>query len=49
MHDTRARNVIEATMWHGYSSESDAYWPTQQFYQLNKEDRDAIVAFINAI
>ena len=49
MHDTRARNVIEAIMWHGYSSESDAYWPTQQFYKLDKEDRDAIVAFINAI
>lgn len=49
MHDTRARNVIEAIMWHGYSTESDAYYPTQQFYKLNKEDRDAIVAFINAI
>lgn len=49
MHDTRARNVIEAIMWHGYSKESDAYYPTQQFYNLNKEDRDAIVAFINAI
>ena len=49
MHDTRARNVIEAIMWHGYNSQSDAYWPTQQFYKLNKEDRDAVVAFINAI
>ena len=49
MHDTRARNVIEAIMWHGYSDQSDAYWPTQQFYNLDKEDRDAIVAFINAI
>ena len=49
MHDTRARNVIEAIMWHGYSNQSDAYWPTQQFYKLNKEDRDAVVAFINAI
>lgn len=49
MHDTRARNVIEAIMWHGYSQESDAYYPTQQFYKLNKEDRDAVVAFINAI
>ena len=49
MHDTRARNVIEAIMWHGYSKKSDAYYPTQQFYNLEKEDRDAIVAFINAI
>ena len=49
LHDTRARNVIEAIMWHGYSEESDAYWPTQQFYKLEKADRDAVVAFINAI
>jgi len=49
LHDTRARNVIEAIMWHGYSQESDAYYPTQLFYQLPKEDRDAIVEFINAI
>lgn len=27
MHATRARNVIEAIMWHGYSNQSDAYWP----------------------
>lgn len=49
LHDTRARNVIEAIMWHGYSKESDAYYPTQQFYNLPKADRDAIVEFINAI
>lgn len=49
MHDTRARNVIEAIMWHGYSEQSDAWYPTEQFYNLPKEDRDAIVAFINAI
>ena len=49
LHDTRARNVIEAIMWHGYSMESDAYYTTQKFYELPKEDRDAIVEFINAI
>ena len=49
LHDTRARNVVEAIMWHGYSSQSDAYYPTQQFWKLSKEDRDAVVAFINAI
>ena len=49
LHDTRARNVIEAIMWHGYSQESDAYYPTQQFWKLPKEDRNAVVAFINAI
>ncbi|MBR3564917.1 MAG: hypothetical protein IKN91_01095 [Paludibacteraceae bacterium] len=49
LHDTRARNVIEAIMWHGYSKESDAYRTVEQFYNLPKADRDAIVAFINAI
>ncbi len=49
LHDTRARNVIEAIMWHGYSKQSDAYYPTQEFYKLKKTDRDAVVAFINAI
>ena len=49
LHDTRARNVIEAIMWHGYSAESDARWSAEQFRKLNKENRDAVVAFINAI
>lgn len=49
LHDCRARNVIEAIMWHGYSSESDAYTASQKFYNLSKEDRDAVVAFIDAI
>ena len=49
LHDCRARNEVEAIMWHGYSEESDAYYPTQKFYELPKEDRDAVVAFINAI
>ena len=49
LHDNRARNVIEAIMWHGYSKESDAYWSTEQFYNLSKENRDAVVEFINSI
>ena len=49
LHDCRARNVIEAIMWHGYSRESDAFSTTQKFYNLPKADRDAVVAFINAI
>ena len=36
-------------MWHGYSKESDAYAASQKFYRLSKSDRDAVVAFINAI
>jgi len=49
LHDNRARNVIEAIMWHGYSRESDAYWCTEKFYNLSKEERDAVVEFINSI
>lgn len=49
LHDCRAQTVVEAIMWHGYSKESDAYKPTQKFYRLSKADRDAVVAFINAI
>ena len=49
LHDNRARDVIEAIMWHGYSKESDAYWCTEKFYNLSKEERDAVVEFINSI
>jgi CxxC motif-containing protein (DUF1111 family) len=49
LHDCRARNVIEAIMWHGYNKKSDAYRASQKFYNLPKEDRDAVVSFINAI
>jgi len=41
--------VIEAIMWHAYSKKSDAYESTEKFYHLSKEDRDAVVEFINAI
>lgn len=49
LHDCRARNVIEAIMWHGTSTESDAYKSVEQFRQLSKADRDAIVKFIDSI
>lgn len=49
LHDCRARNVVEAIMWHGYSAESDAFSSAKQFYNLSKADRDAVVAFIEAI
>ena len=44
-----AHNVIEAIMWHAYSKQSDAYFAAEKFYKLKKADRDAVVAFINAI
>lgn len=49
LHDCRARNVVEAIMWHAYDKKSDAYDSAYKFYNLPKSDRDAVVAFINAI
>lgn len=49
LHDCRARNEIEAIMWHGYSKNSDAYNACQNFYKLPKADRDAVVKFLRAI
>ena len=49
LHDCRARNEIEAIMWHGYSKQSDAYDSTLKFYNLSKSDRDAVVKFLRSI
>lgn len=49
LHDCRARTVLEAIMWHGYSKESDAYSSTEKFYHLPKADREAVIRFIEAI
>ena len=49
LHDCRARNEIEAIMWHGYSRKSEAFGSAEKFYNLPKTDRDAVVAFIRAI
>ena len=49
LHDCRARNEIEAIMWHAYSKQSDAYWAAEQFYNLPKADRDAVVKFLQSI
>ncbi|MBQ7209875.1 MAG: hypothetical protein IJS05_03135 [Paludibacteraceae bacterium] len=48
LHDCRARNTLEAIMWHG-SQESDARESVEQFRQLSKEDREAVIKFIDAI
>ncbi len=48
LHDCRARNTMEAIMWHG-SAESDARESLVKFRELSKSDRDAIVKFIDAI
>ena len=48
LHDCRARNVLEAIMWHG-APDSDARKSAEAFRGLDKDERDAIVKFINAI
>ena len=49
LHDCRARNTLEAIMWHGYSPKSDAYESAVKFVNLSKEDRDAVVKFVDSI
>lgn len=48
LHDCRARDVIEAIMWHG-NKKSDARASVEKFRKLSKADRDAVVKFIDAI
>lgn len=48
LHDCRARTTMEAIMWHG-NAKSDARKSVEEFRTLSKEDRDAIVKFIDAI
>lgn len=49
LHDCRARNEVEAIMWHAYSKNSQAYSSAVQFYNLKKSDRDAVVKFLRSI
>lgn len=48
LHDCRARTVTEAIMWHG-ASDSDARYSVEKYRMLSKEERDAVVKFIDAI
>ena len=48
LHDCRARNAIEAIMWHG-APDSDARYSVEKFRQLSKDDRNALIKFIDAI
>ena len=45
LHDGRARNLLEAIMWHGGEAEASK----NLFRQMSKEDRDAVVAFPNSL
>lgn len=49
LHDCRARNEVEAIMWHAYSKNSHAYSSALKFYNLSKADRDAVVMFLRSI
>ena len=49
LHDCRARNEIEAIMWHGYSKDSHAYKSAEKFFYLKKPYRDAVVKFLRSI
>jgi CxxC motif-containing protein (DUF1111 family) len=45
LHDGRARNVTEAILWHG----GEAQGPRDKFAGLSKEDREALLAFVNSL
>ena len=48
LHDCRARNTLEAIMWHG-SAQSDARNSIESFRKLTKEQRDAVIFFCESI
>jgi CxxC motif-containing protein (DUF1111 family) len=45
LHDGRARNVLEAILWHG----GEAVQSRNLFAKFSKEERDAVLAFINSL
>lgn len=52
LHDCRARNTLEAIMWHGCISEgnnSDALWAVKNFRKLTKEQRNQVIKFVDSI
>lgn len=45
LHDGRARNLLEAVLWHGGEAES----AKQQVLAMDKTERDALIAFLNSL
>lgn len=45
LHDGRARNLMEAVLWHG----GEAKNAQQQVLGMSKSDRDALIAFLNSL
>jgi CxxC motif-containing protein (DUF1111 family) len=45
LHDGRARNLTEAILWHG----GEAQTARENFRNMSKSDRDALMAFLNSL
>ena len=45
LHDGRARNFIEAIMWHGGEGEASK----NIFAKMSKADREALIAFLESL
>ncbi|WP_367988780.1 di-heme oxidoredictase family protein [Vibrio sp. NTOU-M3] len=45
LHDGRARNVLEAVLWHGGEAEA----AKQKVLKFNQKERDALVAFLSSL
>ncbi len=45
LHDGRARNLTEAILWHGGEAEA----AKERFRQLSKDERDALVTFLESL
>lgn len=45
LHDGRARNLMEAVLWHGGEAEQSK----NKILKLNAEDRNALIAFLNSL
>lgn len=45
LHDGRARNVLEAILWHGGEAET----ARNAFAAMSKVDRDAMIAYVNSL
>jgi CxxC motif-containing protein (DUF1111 family) len=45
LHDGRARNLVEAILWHGGEADSSK----TKFVGMSKQDRDALIAFLNSL
>ncbi|MBD0785496.1 c-type cytochrome [Vibrio sp. Y2-5] len=45
LHDGRARNLMEAVLWHGGEAQS----AKEKVLQFNKQEREALIAFLNSL